>query len=112
MVIKLVKNPTERPQQPNQNHVFNNVTHNPALATSLQILFLAGIFITACYFAVFKVDQGPDSFILGTFPSVIVAYFVFPISFYAFNEKLRKYVWKGMKESFGLNVYNVIDVIV
>ena len=75
MVIKLVKNPTERPQEPNHNHVFNNVTHNPALATSLQILFFAGIFITACYFAVFIVDQGPDSFILGTFPSVVVAYF-------------------------------------
>ena len=104
MVIKLVKNPI---QEPNEDHVFNNMSHNPGLVTSLQILFLIGIFIAVCYAALFEVDKGPDSFIIGTFPSVVVAYFIFPISFYAFNKKLRKYVWREIKEILGLNVYTI-----
>ena len=37
----------------------------------------------------FVAGHGPNSFILGTLPGAVAAYFVVPISFYAFNKKLR-----------------------
>ena len=74
------------------------------MVNNLQILLVITIFIVTAYPAMFVAGQGPNSFILGTLPAAFAAYLVIPISFFAFNKKLRKYVWKETKEAFGLNV--------
>merc|ERR1712012_102078 len=96
MIFRLIKNPTEEPQ----GSGLNNVVHNPALVNNLQILLLIVVFLIASYLSKFVAGYGPDSFILGTLPGAVNAYFVVPVSFYAFNIKLRKYVWR---EAFGSN---------
>ena len=100
MIFRLIKNPTEEPQ----GSGLNNVVHNPALVNNLQILLLIVVFLIASYLSKFVAGHGPNSFILGTLPGAVNAYFVVPISFYAFNKKLRKYVWR---ETFGSNIQAV-----
>ena len=102
MTFRLIKNPIEEPQ--GSGLALNNLKHNPALVNNLQILLVITIFIVTAYPAMFVAGQGPNSFILGTLPGAVAAYLVIPISFFAFNKKLRKYVWKETKEFFGLNV--------
>ena len=85
----------------------NNMKYNPALVNNLQILLVNVIFLVTAYPAMFVVDQGANSFILGTLPIAVAVYFVVPISFYAFNKKLRKYVWRETKEAFGLNIHAI-----
>ena len=100
MIFRLIKNPTEEPQ----GSGLNNVVHNPALVNNLQILLVIVVFLVVCYPAMFVAGHGQNSFILGTLPGAVAAYFVVPISFYAFNKKLRKYVWR---EAFGSNIQAV-----
>ena len=102
MTFRLIKNPIEEPQ--GSGLALNNLKHNPALVNNLQILLVITIFIVTAYPAMFVAGQGPNSFILGTLPAAFAAYLVIPISFFAFNKKLRKYVWKETKEALGLNV--------
>ena len=79
MVLRMIKKPTEEPQ-PSPGLMFNNMTHNPALLSNLQILVLMVVLIAACYPAIVYVEgKGPNSFILGTLPSAVAAYFVVPI---------------------------------
>ena len=106
MTFRLIKNPIEEPQ--GSGLALNNLKHNPALVNNLQILLVITIFIVTAYPAtMFVAGQGPNSFILGTLPGAVAAYLVIPISFFAFNKKLRKYVWKETKEALGLNVQAV-----
>ena len=106
MIFGLIKNPTEELQ--GSGLALNNVKHNPALVNNLQILLVIIAFLAVCYPAMFVAPcHGPNSFILGTLPIAVATYFVVPISFYAFNKKLRKYVWKETKEAFGLNIIAV-----
>ena len=107
MIVRIVKNPIEEPQQ-NQGMMLNNMKHNPALVSNMQILLSIGVFIVTLYPAMFVAGKGPNSFILGSLPSAVGGYFVVPVSFYAYNKKLRKYVWKEAKESLGLK--NQIDL--
>ena len=102
MIFRLIKNPTEEPQ--GSGLVLNNVVHNPALVNNLQILVLIVVFLITSYLSKFVAGHGPNSFILGTLPGAVNAYFVVPVSFYAFNKKLRKYVWR---EAFGSNIQAV-----
>ena len=102
MTFRLIKNPIEEPQ--GSGLALNNLKHNPALVNSLQILLVITIFIVTAYPAMFVAGQGPNSFILGTLPAAFAAYLVIPISFFAFNKKLRKYVWR---EAFGSNIQAV-----
>ena len=70
------------------------------------------VLIAACYPAIVYVEgKGPNSFILGTLPSAVAAYFVVPISFYAFNKKLRKYVWRETKEFLGLDPQTIEPIV-
>ena len=111
MVLRMIKKPTEEPQ-PSPGLMFNNMTHNPALLSNLQILVLMVVLIAACYPAIVYVEgKGPNSFILGTLPSAVAAYFVVPISFYAFNHKLRKYVWRETKEFLGLDPQTIEPIV-
>ena len=106
MVIRLIKNPAEELQQPNQG--FNTLKHNPALVSNLQILLVVAIFIVTGYPAMFVADQGgPDAFVLGILPIGMAGYLVVPICFYVFNRKLRKYIGKEIREALGLNFQEV-----
>ena len=100
MIFRQIKNPTEEPQ----GSGLNNVVHNPALVNNLQIFLVIVVFIIVSYPSKFVAGHGPNSFILGTLPGAVNAYFVVPVSFYAFNKKLRKYVWR---EAFGSNIQAV-----
>ena len=96
MIFRQIKNPTEETQ--GSGLVLNNVVHNPALVNNLQIFLVIVVFIIVSYLSKFVAGHGPNSFILGTLPGAVNAYFVVPVSFYAFNKRLRKYVWR---EAFG-----------
>ena len=102
MIFRQIKNPTEEPQ--GSGLVLNNVVHNPALVNNLQIFLVIVVFIIVSYPSKFVAGHGPNSFIVGTLPGAVNTYFVVPISFYAFNKKLRKYVWR---ETFGSNIQAV-----
>ena len=102
MIFRLIKNPIEEPQ--GSGLALNNMMHNPALVNNLQILLVIVVFLIVCYPAMFVAGHSPNSFILGTLPGAVATYFVVPISFYAFNKKLRKYVWR---EAFGSNIQAV-----
>ena len=102
MIFRLIKNPIEEPQ--GSGLALNNMMHNPALINNLQILLVIVVFLIVCYPAMFVAGHSPNSFILGTLPGAVATYFVVPISFYAFNKKLRKYVWR---EAFGSNIQAV-----
>ena len=102
IIIKLIKKPSPEPNQPQQPGSFNNMTHNPALINSLQIVFVIALVLVASLPSIFLKGTGPNAFVLRAIPIQIVAYLVIPVCFYAFNKKLRKYVWKETKTFLGL----------
>ena len=107
MIIWLIKKPSSGPVQTDQGFGFNNVKHNPAIVNSLQISIVVVILLAVCYPSIFVKSKGPNAFVLKTIPMSIAAYLVVPICFYAFNKKLRKYVWRETKEAFGLDFQTI-----
>ena len=103
MIIRVIKN---KPS-PEQQFEFNNMTHNPAIVNSLQMLFVIVILLLVVYPSIFVDDVGPNAFVLKTIPMSIQAYLIAPICFYAFNNKLRKYVWREMKQFLGLDLQTI-----
>ena len=82
--------------------------HNPAIVNSLQILSVIAILLLVIYPAIFIKGVGPNAFVLKNIPVCIAAYLIIPFCFYAFNNKLRKYVWREIKEFLELD-FQTID---
>ena len=109
MLTRLIKKPFKEPQQESQK-VFNNNAHNPALINNLQILFVVFMFVLVAIPGLYVTNQGPNGFILGSLPGVIVALMVVPMLFYAFNTNLRKFVVKEVKEVLWMNSNEVENI--
>ena len=107
MIIRLFKNPSPDPVQTQQGFGFNNMKHNPAIVNNLQMVFVVMILLAVCYPSIFVTTIGPNAFVLKTIPMSIAAYLVVPSCFYAFNKKLRKYVWRETKEALGLDFQTI-----
>ena len=103
IIIQLIKN---KPS-PEQQFGFNNMKHNPAIVNSLQILSVIAILLLVIYPSIFVNDVGPNAFVLKNIPVCIAAYLIIPFCFYAFNNKLRKYVWREMKQFLGLDLQTI-----
>ena len=103
----IIIQPTKNKPSPEQQFGFNNMKHNPAIVNSLQMLFVIVILLLVIYPSIFVNDVGPNAFVLKTIPMSIQAYLIAPICFYAFNNKLRKYVWREMKQFLGLDLQTI-----
>ena len=103
IIIQLIKN---KPS-PEQQFGFNNMKHNPAIVNSLQMMLVIAILLLVCYPSIFVKGVGPNAFVLKTIPMSIAAYLIIPICFYAFNNKLRKYAWRGTKRFMGLDLQTI-----
>ena len=102
IIIKLIKKPSLEPNPPQQQGLFNNMTHNPALLNGLQIVFVVALLLVVSVPAAYLKAKGPNAFILRAIVNQ-VNQLNLVIPFYAFNKKLRKYAWKETKSFFGLN---------
>ena len=94
MIIRLIKTPETEPQIEEGAQMFNNMVHNPALVSNLQILMVIGIFVVVAIPGTFLIKDGPNGFILGTLPGIVAAFPVVPMLFYAFNGNMRNFVVK------------------
>ena len=103
MIIKLKKCHEPEPHHPVPNPMFNNMTHNPALVSFLQILSLVFILSIVTIPGMFVTNKGPNGFILGNIPLVLTGLLGIPSLFYAFNANLRRFVLKEIKEVLGLD---------
>ena len=104
MIIKLTKTKYQEPEpEPVPNPMFNNMTHNPALVSFLQILSLVFILSIVTIPGMFVTNKGPNGFILGNIPLVLTGLLGIPSLFYAFNANLRRFVLKEIKEVLGLD---------
>ena len=108
MIIRLIKNPNKEPHQ--SHNQFNNSNHNPALVNNMQILLVGFIFILAAIPGISVTNNGPNGFILGSLPGVVVGLMLVPGLFYAFNANLRKFVSTEVKEAFGLSSNAIQDI--
>ena len=108
MIIRLIKNPGEEQQSQGNGQFFNNVVHNPALINNLQILLVAFVCIVVALPGTFIVKKTPNAFVLSIIPGVLNLFLFMPVLFYAFNEKLRKFVWRELKEWLGFDA-NVVQ---
>ena len=104
IIIQLIKN---KPS-PEQQFGFNNMKHNPAIVNSLQMMFVIAILLLVSYPSIFVKGVGPNPFVLKTIPMSIAVYLIIPICFYAFNKKLRRYVWRETRQFLGLD-FQTID---
>ena len=104
MIIKLTKTKYQEPEpEPVPNPMFNNMTHNPALISFLQILSVVFIFSIVIIPGMFVTNEGPNGFIIGNMPLVLTGLLGIPSLFYAFNVNLRRFVVKELKEVFGMD---------
>ena len=103
MIIKLKKCHEPEPHHPVPTPMFNNMTHNPALVSFLQILSLVFILSIVTIPGMFVTNKGPNGFILGNIPLVLTGLLGIPSLFYAFNANLRRFVLKEIKEVLGLD---------
>ena len=104
MIIKLTKTKYQEPEpEPVPNPMFNNMTHNPALISFLQILSVVFIFSIVIIPGMFVTNEGPNGFIIGNMPLVLTGLLGIPSLFYAFNVNLRRFVVKEIKEVFGMD---------
>ena len=104
MIIKLTKTKYQEPEPALvPNPMFNNMTHNPALISFLQILSVLFIFSIVIIPGMFVTNKGPNGFILGNIPLVLTGLLGIPSLFYAFNANLRRFVVKEIKEVLGLD---------
>ena len=108
MIIKFLKKSPEQAQQPVQNPILNNMTHNPALISFFQILFGSIIASLVVIPFMFVTNKGPNGFILGNLPLLLLGTLVIPSLFYAFNVNLRRFVVKEIKDRLGLD-YNIVQ---
>ena len=104
----IIIQPIKNKPSPEQQFGFNNMKHNPAIVNSLQILSVIAILLLVIYPAIFIKGVGPNAFVLKNIPVCIAAYLIIPFCFYAFNNKLRKYVWREIKQFLGLDL-QIID---
>ena len=105
MIIRLIKNPHQEPQQ--QGNMFNNMVHNPALVSNLQILLVIFMFVLVYMNLRFMSTNGPNGFILALLPGVVMTFLVYPLLIYAFNQNLRKFV---VREVLGIIPNQIQDV--
>ena len=110
LIIRLIWNPHQPPEQQNQVSPFNNAVHNPALINNLQILIVIAVMLFFTIPGIFVTNQGPNGFILGTLPGLISVMLVLPSLFYVFNKSLRKFVWKEFKGYVGISS-NSVEVL-
>ena len=111
IIILFLKKSPEQAQQPVQNPIFNNMTHNPAnpaLISFFQILFGSIIASLVIIPFMFVTNKGPNGFILGNLPLLLLGTLVIPSLFYAFNVNLRRFVIKEIKDGLGLD-YNIVQ---
>ena len=103
MIIKVTKKKCPEPgPHPVPNPMFNNMTHNPALVSFLQILSVISISSIVIIPGLFVINKGPNGFILSNMPLVLTV-LVIPSLFYAFNANLRRFVVKEIKEVLGMD---------
>ena len=93
-----------------QNPMFNNLHHNPALVSIVQVLFIILVYAGTIIPSLFVTKQGPNGFIVGYLPLLVTSVLVVPSLFYSFNVNLRKFVLKEVKEVLGLGS-NVVHPI-
>ena len=109
MIIKLTKKTSPEPEpQPVQNPIFNNMMHNPALVGFFELLIAFIISSLVIVPFMFVTNKGPNGFILGSLPQLLMALLVIPSLFYTFNVNLRRFVVKELKEGLGLN-HNIVQ---
>ena len=104
MITRMIYNPSLNPSPTHNGLVFNNWKHNPAMLSNLQIILMVFLILAVCSPSVFVKITSPDGFVLlKSMPMAFAAYLIIPVCFYAFNQRLRKYVWIKAKEVCGLN---------
>ena len=108
MIIRLITNPGEE-QSHGQGQFFNNLMHNPALINNLQILIVAFVCIVVALPGTFIVKKTPNAFVLSIIPGVFNLFLFMPILFYAFNDRLRKFAWRELKERFELTTISTFN---
>ena len=108
MIIRLITNPGEE-QSHGQGQFFNNLMHNPALINNLQILIVAFVCIVVALPGTFIVKKTPNAFVLSIIPGVLNLFLFMPILFYAFNDRLRKFAWRELKERFELSTISTFN---
>ena len=102
MIIRMIKNPVQPPQQ-NNGQLFNNMIHNPALINNLQLIFVFSLCFLCMVPSIFVTEYGPNGIVLVILPGSVTSALVLPLLFYCFNNNLRKFVWKEVKDWLGIN---------
>ena len=100
-VLRMIRQPVQKPLQ-GQGLLFNNVTHNPALINNLQVILVFCLCALTAVPAIFAPQSGPNRFVLVTLPLMTNGSIVIPLLFYCFNKNLRNFVWKEIKDCFGI----------
>ena len=93
----------QEPQEPVQNQMFNNLHHNPALVSIVQVLFIILVYVGTTIPGMFVTNQGPNGFIVGYLPLLVTSVLVVPSLFYSFNSNLRRFVLREVREFMGMD---------